>query len=429
LKHRVNSVTKSVVGSLLAIALKEGTLKSLDQPVLEFFPGRDFAAVDARKRALTPRSLLDMTSGIDWNEPLSDAPPWSMIYMERSPDWVKYVLDHRMTAEPGTAFDYNSGNTHLLSAILSKATGRSAADYARDKLFGPLGIADVNWRRDPQGISTGGFGLYLQPRDMAKLGQLWLRGGVWEDRQLLPAEWTVQARKATVPMGLGPQLYYGNGFWSLPKQDIFVAVGFDGQLIIMVPKLDIVAVVTGATRYSTATGAFSRPRYRAADVVGRLQAAAKADGPIDADAAASADLSGTVARVAQERRTAEAKRSPLESAISGKVYRLAANELGVEAFSLTFEGGKASYAFDLRGQRWGGPIGLEGLYAVGGKRLFGTSAAKGTWRDDRTFQLEYQTLGNDDAALATLSFDGKSLELNVETLLNLKFAFKGTADD
>ena len=112
LKHRVNSVTKSVVGSLIAIALKEGTLKSLDQPVLEFFPGRDFAGTDARKKALTPRSLLDMTSGIDWDEPFGNSPPWSMIYMERSPDWVKYVLDHRMVAEPGTAFAYNSGNTH-----------------------------------------------------------------------------------------------------------------------------------------------------------------------------------------------------------------------------------------------------------------------------------------------------------------------------
>lgn len=428
LKHRVNSVTKSVVGSLIAIALKEGTLKSLDQPVLEFFPGRDFAGTDARKKALTPRSLLDMTSGIDWDEPFGDSPPWSMIYMERSPDWVKYVLDHRMVAEPGTAFAYNSGNTHLLSAILSKVTGRSAADYARDKLFGPLGIDDVNWRRDPQGISTGGFGLYLQPRDMAKLGYLWLRGGVWDGQRILPAEWTEQARHASVPMGLGPLLNYGNGFWSLPKQDIFIAVGFDRQLIVVMPKLDIVAVLTGARRYSDAKGAFTMPRYRLGEPIAHLQAAVKSDGPIDADAAASADLAAAIARVAQEARTPEARRSPLEAQISGKVYRLAANDLGLESMSLTFEGSKASYTFSYRGQHFGGPIGLDGLYAIGGRRLFGTSAAKGTWVDERTLRLEHQTLGNDDAALSTVTFDGKSLEMRMETGLGPTFAFKGTED-
>jgi hypothetical protein len=264
---------------------------------------------------------------------------------------------------------------------------------------------------------------------MAKLGYLWLRGGAWDGRQILPAEWTQQARKATVPMGLGPALYYGNGFWSLPKQDIFAAVGFDGQLILVMPKLDIVAVVTGGTRYSSAAGTFSRPRYRMGEVIERLQAAVKADGPIDADAAAAADLAATVAKVAQEGRTPEAKRSPTEAQVSGKVYRLATNELGLETVSLTFENGKASYAFEQRGQRGGGPVGLDGLFAVGGQRLFGTSAAKGTWRDERTFALEYQTLGNDDIAFATLTFDGKRVEISLQTLLNLKFAFTGTAED
>jgi hypothetical protein len=165
------------------------------------------------------------------------------------------------------------------------------------------------------------------------------------------------------------------------------------------------------------------------EVITRLQAAVKADGPIDADAAAAADLAATIAKVAQEARTPEAKRSPTEAQVSGKVYRLAANELGIDSVSLTFESGTASYAFEQRGQRGGGPIGLDGLYAVGGQRLYGASAAKGTWRDERTFQLEYQTLGNDDVALATFAFDGKRVEVSLETLLNLKFAFTGTAED
>ena len=186
MKHRINSSTKSVISSLIAIALKEGLLKSVDQPVLDFFPDRQFANVDERKKALTLRHLLDMTSGLQWDEPLSGYPK-DFLDMERSPDWVRFVLDRPMVRDPGASFEYNSGNTHILSAILSKVTGRSALDYARERLFGPLGITDVFWRGDPQGNSAGGAGLYLQPRDMARLGQLWLHDGVWEGQRLLPA--------------------------------------------------------------------------------------------------------------------------------------------------------------------------------------------------------------------------------------------------
>jgi CubicO group peptidase (beta-lactamase class C family) len=100
LKHRINSATKAVVSSLVAIALKDGLLKSLDQHVLDFFPDRQFTNLDERKRAITIRHLLDMTSGLDWNEPLSNAIPWSMIEMERSHDWVRFILDRRVAHEP-----------------------------------------------------------------------------------------------------------------------------------------------------------------------------------------------------------------------------------------------------------------------------------------------------------------------------------------
>ena len=128
MRHRVNSATKSVIGSLIGIALKDGLIKSLDQPVLEFFPGREFANTDERKKAITLRHLLDMTSGIDWTEPLSSAPPRSMLEMDRSRDWVQYILDQPMAREPGKAFEYDSGGPHLLSAVLSKVTGKSAED-------------------------------------------------------------------------------------------------------------------------------------------------------------------------------------------------------------------------------------------------------------------------------------------------------------
>ncbi|HEY2456329.1 MAG TPA: serine hydrolase domain-containing protein [Candidatus Acidoferrum sp.] len=136
----------------MAIASKDGLLDSPRHRVLNFFDRSKIANVDERKEAITVQSLLDMTSGIEWTEPL-DGRPDSVIEMERSPDWVKFILDRPMSSAPGDTFNYNSGNPHLLSAILTKLTGMNALEYAKTKLFGPLGINDLYWRQDPQGIS------------------------------------------------------------------------------------------------------------------------------------------------------------------------------------------------------------------------------------------------------------------------------------
>jgi CubicO group peptidase (beta-lactamase class C family) len=186
--HRINSATKAVIGTLLAIAQKDGLLDRFDHPVLDFFADRNVANLDDRKKAITVQNLLDMTSGINWQEPLEGRPD-SMIEMSRQQDWTKFALDRPMASAPGEIFNYNSGGTHILSALITKLTGMSASDYAKAKLFGPLGISVSNWWRDPQGISIGGFGLALLPRDMAKIGYLYLRGGQWEDNALLlPAD-------------------------------------------------------------------------------------------------------------------------------------------------------------------------------------------------------------------------------------------------
>src|ERR1700722_14778926 len=167
--HDIRSATKAVISTLAAIAFKDGLLDSPSHRVLDFFDRRGIANLDDRKETITVQSLLDMTSGLEWTEPLTGRPD-SMFEMERSTDWVKFILDRPMSNAPGSAFNYNSGNPHLLSAIITKLTGLSALDYAKAKLFGPLGINDLYWPHDPQGISVGGYGLFLLPRDMAKIG-------------------------------------------------------------------------------------------------------------------------------------------------------------------------------------------------------------------------------------------------------------------
>ena len=244
--HDIHSSTKAVIGTLTGMITKDGLLDRLDHPVLDFFADRNIANVDDRKKAITVQNLLDMTSGLDWDEGFEGGKEQSVGDLERSADWSQFILDRPMAHAPGELFYYNSGNPHLLSAIVAKLTGQRAEDYAKEKLFGPLGIAAWRWGRDPQGVSIGGSSLAMLPRDMAKIGYLYLHHGEWEGKQFLPVGWAdvLQHRTVNMHASYDPNQRYSNLFWVFPGGRVFMAVGWHGQLIAVFPDLDIVAVVT-----------------------------------------------------------------------------------------------------------------------------------------------------------------------------------------
>ena len=246
-RHRINSATKGIVGALVGAAIQAGYLKSTEQRVAEFFP--EMPASDARKNEISVQHLLDMTSGIDWDEPLSASPGSgrSAIEMEHSRNWIEYVLSRPMAQQAGRGFNYDSGNSHLLSAILSRTVGVRAEKFAATALFGPMGITDFDWNVDPAGNSTGGWGLSMTPLDMAKIGYLYLRRGTWEGRPLLPLGWADRMRSARSPMSLGTpdDFYYGDGWWAVPKRGIYAMTGFNRQLILIKPASDLVVVTVG----------------------------------------------------------------------------------------------------------------------------------------------------------------------------------------
>jgi len=252
LKHALNSATKTVVGALVGIAVQRGLLATLDQPVLEALGAHDAANSDAHKRAVTLQHLLDMDSGLAWQEPLAGRPE-TVFEMTQSPDWTRFVLDRPMAQAPGSGFNYSSGNSHLLSALLSRHTQQSALAFAQQHLFAPLGIDDVTWPSDPQGVSMGGYGLFMQPRDMAKLGYLFLRRGRWQDQQLLSPAWFDRVEHASVPMpsiaNSTLRMFYANGFWCAPEYHAYMAMGMLRQVILVMPRLDVVAVFTGRKHY------------------------------------------------------------------------------------------------------------------------------------------------------------------------------------
>lgn len=244
--HNVKSVTKSVLSALFGIALDTGDLESLDVPVSDYLATYLASTDDRRKREITIRDLLTMRSGLDWSE-------WgpNTIEMTASKDWIRYVLDRPLIHDPGTHFNYSTGDTQLLSGVLYRAAGMVAADYADLYLFGPLGIRRREWPADPQGYTIGGAELSLTPRDLAKIGYLYLNGGIWEGEQLLPRDWVLASTRTQVRVipasATGTPVCYGYLWWLRPQQDhpSFMAVGYGGQYIYAVPDLDLLVVITG----------------------------------------------------------------------------------------------------------------------------------------------------------------------------------------
>ncbi len=238
-KHEVYSCTKSVIATLVGIAVDKGYIAGINAPVKDFFPGRTFENEDARKDAMTLENLLTMTSGLAWEE--SDA---TIRKLYVSGDWVKFMMDIPMSAQPGSQFNYCSGCSHILSAILQYKTGMNTRDFARQVLFQPLGISNVNWSTDSTGIPIGGWGLQITPRDMAKLGYLYLHDGIWDGRQIVSAGWVEAAtRKHT---GTDTDLGYSYQWWTYPSLDAYTALGRYGQTIFVIPDQNLIIVTTAA---------------------------------------------------------------------------------------------------------------------------------------------------------------------------------------
>ena len=241
--HIIYSCTKSVVSTLIGIAIEEGYIEGLDVRVLDLFPDRTAADVNDWKEEMTLRDLLTMTAGFDARD--SYLYEWEGLNtMHASPDALQYVLDLPVIEEPGTRFEYTNGVSHLLSCIITETTGMSALEYGMDRLFEPLGIQDVEWHEDSMGRNWGYSRIYITPQDMAKIGYLFLNGGGWNGTQIVPEGWVEEATRkhvdATIMDGYGYQWWVsGKGYYS--------AVGHMGQFIHVVPDLDLVVVFTSRT--------------------------------------------------------------------------------------------------------------------------------------------------------------------------------------
>jgi len=237
----VQSVTKSVTSLLFGIVKSEGYIQSLDQTLYSIIPDK-FSSGSA-KQAITLHQLLTMTSGIEFDNDVFSVE----IYCDQPADPVKYILNKPMYAGPGEKFYYRDADPHLISYVIKRSTGRTLAQWADEKLFGPLGINDYYWDSDHTGLSMGGHGLHLKPRDMAKIGQLVLNHGQWDDIQFVDSTWIAISTQKQVDSKFNsdPHNYdYGYYWWILPNRQAVTAWGAGGNYIFIVPTMELVIVMT-----------------------------------------------------------------------------------------------------------------------------------------------------------------------------------------
>ena len=239
--HIVYSVTKSVVSCLIGIAIDQGFIDNTSQLLLDFFPDMTIENRTAWKEEITLEDVLQMRSGLLWDEDDYSGPN-DFFAMTASPNWVQYVLDRPMDNEPGSTFYYNSGNSHLLAAILNVTTGMSPLAFADQYIFDPLRITTRVWLTDPQGINFGGSNLNLKPQDMAKFGLLYLNNGTWDDQEIVSSDWV--SRSNTGPPTGDDMTSYGFQWWLDDAEDWYSARGYNGQYIFVVQEHDITVVFT-----------------------------------------------------------------------------------------------------------------------------------------------------------------------------------------
>lgn len=248
------SVTKSYTSALVGIALDKGYLSSVEQKMLDFFPDVTDQITDSRKKQITIRNMLEMRAGYPWEE--KDAAAWDAMW---SGEYISHIAGIPLTADPGTRFQYSNLTSHWLGIIVARAAGTDLKSFGEEHLFSPLGVeVGDNWNRDLDGYYIGGGDIQFTARDMTRFGQLYLNGGEYEGKRIIPADWvhdslqtyTVNEFEVT-KIGRFTDIGYGYQWWSAKAGNHLVnfAWGHGGQLIVLEDKLDMVVVVTANPFY------------------------------------------------------------------------------------------------------------------------------------------------------------------------------------
>ncbi|HUU45778.1 MAG TPA: serine hydrolase [Acidobacteriota bacterium] len=242
-RHYSYSVAKSFTSALVGIAIAEGYLDGVEEPVYQFYPEWQTPETPALKKDITITHLLTMTSGIQWDESdyYSGTIPNDAYIMHQQADMIGYVLNKPMAHPPGTRWNYSTGNSQLLSGVFESAAGQTAYEFALDHLLEPIGLTAIGWDQDAAGHTHTGSGIHATAREYAKFGYLYLMDGAWDGRQVVPQEWIEESRQ---PVSAGVP-WYGYHWWRKPAldghagsivpDDIMIAWGIYTQQVFVIP--------------------------------------------------------------------------------------------------------------------------------------------------------------------------------------------------
>ena len=317
--HLMHSLSKSFTSTAIGLAIGEGLL-SLDDPVISFFPDDTPTNPSWQLKAMRIRDLLTMSTG-HRKEP-------RLFNVESG--WTRSFLHSEIEFKPGTHFQYNSAATYMLSAILQSVTGERLVDYLDKRLFQPLEIQKPDWDRSPEGINTGGWGLRITTEDIAKLGQLYLRKGVWLGERILSETWVQEATSKQTSNGSHPDndwdQGYGYQFWRC-RNNCFRGDGAFGQFCIVIPEHDAVVAITSGTNDMGGV----------MQVVWDILLPAMTSEPVEADPAATRSLATKLNELSLPLVQGE-PRSPLSRKLIERTFQIFENEAGVQSVSFDLQG-------------------------------------------------------------------------------------------
>ncbi len=427
--HEAFSLTKSVVSALVGIAIDKGYIKNLDQSIWDFFPKDKTAAMDDRKAAITLRHLMNHTSGLGIKDP-------ELALLSVSGETVvQHLLDSPMLAAPGEAYAYLDGNAHLVSALLQQATELTALEFARNNLFKPLGITNVDWAVDAEGVNFGGAGLAISAQDIARIGYLYLHDGLWNGQQIVSSEWVKQSTNDQLEP-LQPHFWegYSNfwyngpyGYWFNEPEGKnathrgYAAIGYAGQILYVMPDLDVIVVTTGDIAYSMVF---------ANGLIDYVIPSIQSETALPANPTGNALLQKAI-KASQNPSSAQLAEPPsIASTISNKTYNLPDNKLGWTTVSLDFNSKEeATFHFELNGAKYALPVGLDGVFRVSDqsvmlrdKVIWSHTACpwliKGKWVESGgkpNFQIELWDYYGQDGFIVSFNFDKTGI--NAQSIL------------
>jgi CubicO group peptidase (beta-lactamase class C family) len=387
--HDLASVTKSVTTTLVAIAADQGYI-DLDRSIVSYFPDRTIANLDERKQRMTVRHIVGMVDGM---EAVCDEDEQNLDAMRSTADWIQTALDRPMVAEPGEKFCYDSPGFHLLSAIIQNTTGMTLFDFAQTNLFQPLGIREANWNVDPQGFTHGWGDLHLFPRDVAKIGFLFLHRGQWNGKQVVPESWVLDAVRAH-SRNLSDEYGYGYGWWISPAD--YYAAGREGQIVRVLNSKNTVIVTTGGGFDYAETESFLIP------ILIRLK------NPLPANPEGQIALAEALNMIQQDPSPSSVTpSSDLIQSVSGTTYLCESNPVGVENLRVDFNDPmQATMTVKVKNLNRSWAIGTDGQFRVSPEG----EILRGYWEDAQTFNYIVFDVG---VVTYQLHFDDGMLEIRV----------------